>query len=40
MNRHFKTLELDKILHMLSEETSIEEAGEMALKPEPQYSLD
>lgn len=40
MNRHFKTLELDKILHMLSEETSIEEAGEMALAVEPQYSLD
>ena len=30
MNRHFKTLELDKILHMLSEETSIDEAGELA----------
>ena len=40
MNRHFKTLELDKILHMLSEETSIDEAGELALAVEPQYDLD
>ena len=40
MNRHYKTLELDKILHMLSEETSIEEAGELALKIEPQVSID
>ena len=40
MNRHFKTLELDKILHMLSEETSIEEAGELALSVEPQFDLD
>lgn len=40
MNRHYHTLELDKILGMLAEETSIEEAGELALKIEPQYSLD
>jgi len=40
MNRHYKTLELDKILEMLAEETSIEEAGELALTVEPQYSLD
>ncbi|WP_316632039.1 endonuclease MutS2 [uncultured Ruminococcus sp.] len=40
MNRHFKTLELDKILHMLSEETSIDEAGELALVVEPQVDLD
>ncbi len=40
MNRHFKTLELDKILHMLAEETSINEAGELALCVEPQYDLD
>ena len=40
MNRHYHTLELDKILQMLAEETSIEEAGEFALKIEPQYSLD
>ena len=40
MNRHYKTLELDKILHMLAEETSIEEAGEAALAVEPQTGLD
>ena len=40
MNRHFKTLELDKILHMLAEETSIDEAGELALSVEPQVDLD
>nr|WP_316623936.1 endonuclease MutS2 [uncultured Ruminococcus sp.] len=40
MNRHYRTLELDKILGMLEEETSIEEAGELALAVEPQYSLD
>ena len=40
MNRHFKTLELDKILHMLAEETSIDEAGELALAVEPQIDLD
>ena len=40
MNRHFKTLELDKILHMLAEETSIDEAGELALCVEPQVDLD
>ncbi|WP_405357657.1 endonuclease MutS2 [Ruminococcus sp.] len=40
MNRHFKTLELEKILHMLSEETSIDEAGELALYVEPQFDLD
>ena len=40
MNRHYHTLELEKILNMLKEETSIEDAGEMALKLEPQYSLD
>ena len=40
MNRHYHTLELEKILNMLKEETSIEEAGELALKLEPQYSLD
>lgn len=40
MNRHYHTLELDKILAMLAEETAIEEAGELAFKIEPQYSLD
>ena len=40
MNRHYKTLELDKILQMLAEETAITEAGENALKIEPANSLD
>lgn len=40
MNRHYRTLELDKILDMLADETSIEEAAELALATEPQYSLD
>ena len=40
MNRHYRTLELDKILDMLADETSIEEAAELALTTEPQYSLD
>ena len=40
MNRNYKTLELDKILHMLAEETSIEEAGEAALTLEPQTDID
>ncbi|WP_407386078.1 endonuclease MutS2 [Ruminococcus sp.] len=39
MNRHEKTLELDKILHMLAEETAIEEAGELALTIEPQTDI-
>ena len=40
MNRHYHTLELDKILLMLAEETSIEEAGELAEKIEPQSDID
>lgn len=40
MNRHYRTLELDKILNMLAEETAIEEAGELARAIEPQYDLD
>lgn len=40
MNRHYRTLELDKILDMLAEETAIEEAGELARAIEPQYDLD
>ena len=39
MNRHYKTLELDKILHMLSEETSIKDAKELALCIEPEKTL-
>ena len=40
MNRHYRTLELDKILDMLAEETAIEEAGELARATEPQHDLD
>ena len=40
MNKHYRTLELDKILDMLAEETAIEEAGELARAIEPQYDLD
>lgn len=40
MDRHYKTLELDKILQMLAEETAIKESAENALKLEPSYSLD
>ena len=38
MNRHYKTLELDKILQMLAEETAIAEAAENALRIEPAKS--
>ena len=40
MNRHYKTLELDKILGMLAEETAIAEAAERAAAIEPEYSLE
>ena len=40
MNRHYKTLELDKILQMLAEETAIAESAENALAIEPAASLD
>ena len=40
MDRHYKTLELDKILQMLAEETAIAEAGERALAIEPELSLE
>lgn len=39
MNRHLKALELDKILQMLSQETSIPDAHEQALKIEPKWGL-
>ncbi len=39
MNRHFKTLELDKILKLLANETTIPEAQEEALKIEPAWGL-
>ena len=39
MNRHYKTLELDKILERLAGRTNIDDAREMALKLEPQFDL-
>jgi len=39
MNRHYKALELDKILSMLANETSIPDAHDMALKIEPCWGL-
>lgn len=39
MNRHYKTLELDKILAQLAGKTSIDDAYEMALNLEPQFDL-
>jgi DNA mismatch repair protein MutS2 len=40
MNRHFRTLELDKILQLLAQETAIAEAGEQALAIEPALNLE
>lgn len=39
MNRHYKALELDKILSMLANETSIPDAHDLALKIEPCWGL-
>lgn len=39
MNRHYKTLELDKILEKLAGQTSLDDASQMALKLEPQFDL-
>lgn len=39
MNRHYKTLELDKILDRLAALTSVEDAHKMALELEPQFDL-
>lgn len=39
MNRHYKALELDKILNLLANETSIPDAHDMALKIEPAWGL-
>lgn len=38
-NKHYRALELDKILTMLSKETSCEDASELAIKIEPATSL-
>ena len=40
MNRHYKTLELDKILERLAALTTIDDAREMALSLEPQFDLN
>lgn len=40
MNRHYKTLELDKILVKLSGKTSLDDAREAALRIEPQFDLN
>lgn len=40
MNRHYKTLELDKILNMLAAQTTLDDAREMALALEPQFELE
>lgn len=39
MNKHFKALELDKILKMLADETSMDDAYQQALETEPQTGL-
>ncbi len=35
MNKYYETLELDKILLLLKEETSCEDAAELALEVQP-----
>ena len=40
MNRHYKTLELDKILERLAALTSVDDAKELALSLEPQFDLE
>lgn len=39
MNRHYKTLELDKILEKLAVQTSLDDARNAALELEPSYDL-
>ena len=39
MNRHYKTLELDKVLKLLADETSIPEAAERAGAIEPECAI-
>lgn len=39
MKRHYKTLELDKILERLAARTSLPDAREMALSLEPEYDI-
>lgn len=40
MDKHYKALELDKILNKLADKTSCEEAREAALKLEPEFKLE
>ncbi len=40
MNRHFKALEFDKILELLSKECSFEDARENALNLKPVFSKE
>ncbi len=40
MNRHYKTLELDKILDRLAQNTSLDDAHRRALELEPQFQLE
>ncbi|MCQ2484145.1 MAG: endonuclease MutS2 [Clostridia bacterium] len=40
MNRHHKSLELDKVLEMLSAHTSCEDARQLALELKPEANLD
>lgn len=40
MNRHYKTLELDKILQRLSQLTTLESSKQMALELEPVFELE
>lgn len=39
MNRHEKALELDKILHMLAQETTCADAHDLALRLAPAHGL-
>ena len=40
MDRHYKALELDKILNLLAEKTSCEESREKALGTKPEFKLE
>ena len=40
MNRHYKTIELNKILEKLAGQTSVDEAHKMALELEPEFNLE
>lgn len=40
MDRHYKALELDKILEMLAQRTSCEESRELALSLAPEFNLE